>query len=142
MKDRLVPLTMEQARFERFVASAGIGSEPMAYFTPGVHRYPELDWTIYLTEDVSYIANEIDTFLTLLWHSDEPRLVGIKLSTLAHFRAQVERKQKLHTRTRLGAIVEAVYEQIDPEVRNPLAVNSETAYRQAIAFLGETQIDF
>jgi len=41
--------------------------------------FSAIDAMIYLREDVSYRAERVDPFLTVLWHPTEERLVGVKL---------------------------------------------------------------
>lgn len=47
--------------------------EPTAYFDP------EMDQLIYLRSNDSYRANRVDEHLTLLWHSQGPQLIGVKI---------------------------------------------------------------
>jgi hypothetical protein len=57
-------------------------------FSPKACYHQSMDFLIYLNEDCSYRADRVDKFLTLLWHPNEERLVGIKLkSFLALFNA-------------------------------------------------------
>lgn len=39
----------------------------------------EMDQLVFLREDVSFRADRVDEYLTLLWHPYEERLVGLKL---------------------------------------------------------------
>lgn len=48
-------------------------------FEPGASYSAPMDCIIYLREDVSYRAERIDQFLTILWHPDDERVVGVKL---------------------------------------------------------------
>jgi hypothetical protein len=41
--------------------------------------YPEMDFMLYLNEDCSYRADRVDQFLTILFHPDSEKVVGIKL---------------------------------------------------------------
>lgn len=51
----------------------------MSDFEPRVWFDREMDQLIYLHEDCSFRTDRVDPFLTLLWHPQEERLVGIKL---------------------------------------------------------------
>ncbi len=57
----------------------GLGNEPDAPFTPQVVMDLQLVQTAYLTEDVSYVRESIDDLLDLLWHPEEPRVIGVIL---------------------------------------------------------------
>jgi hypothetical protein len=59
--------------------TAAWGDGEVKEFKPGARYYEPMDCVIYLKEDVSYSADRIDTFLTLLWHPHENRPVGVKL---------------------------------------------------------------
>ena len=48
-------------------------------FKPHSRYHAGMDFLLYLKEDVSYRADRVDAFLTLLWHPYEDRLVGLKL---------------------------------------------------------------
>lgn len=48
-------------------------------FVPVARYYPAMDFLLYLNADCAYRADRVDTFLTLLWHPLEDRLVGLKL---------------------------------------------------------------
>ncbi len=48
-------------------------------FAPAARYYEPMDCVIYLKEDVSYRADRVDAFLTLLWHPNENKAVGVKL---------------------------------------------------------------
>lgn len=48
-------------------------------FQPCAHYYEAMDSVLYLQEDVSYRADRVDPFLTLLWHPQDDRVVGVKL---------------------------------------------------------------
>jgi len=61
----LLPTGREHFEFEAFEPCASY-SEPM-------------DQLIYLCEDVSYRADRVDQFLTILWHPHDERVIGIKL---------------------------------------------------------------
>jgi hypothetical protein len=55
------------------------GNTPLEPFQPCAHYYDAMDSVLYLQEDVSYRADRVDTFLTLLWHPQDDRVVGVKL---------------------------------------------------------------
>jgi hypothetical protein len=48
-------------------------------FEPVARYYGSMDFLLFLKEDVSYRADRVDPFLTVLWHPEEDRLVGVKL---------------------------------------------------------------
>ena len=54
-------------------------TSPGQTFVPGAQYYPAMDCLLYLEEDVSYRADRVDEFLTLLWQPYSLRLVGLKL---------------------------------------------------------------
>ena len=62
----------------RNLASA-VGAVGKTGFTPQARYLESMDFLIYLKEDVSYRADRVDSFLTVFWHPQEDRLVGIKL---------------------------------------------------------------
>lgn len=43
------------------------------------HYYAPMDFLLYLEEDLSYRADRVDHYLTLLWHPTEDRAIGVKL---------------------------------------------------------------
>lgn len=47
-------------------------------FVPGARYYADLDYLLYMQECRSYRADRVDDFLTVLWHPDEDRLIGVK----------------------------------------------------------------
>lgn len=47
-------------------------------FAPGARYYADLDYLLYMREPHSYRADRVDDFLTVLWHPDADRLVGVK----------------------------------------------------------------
>ena len=55
------------------------GNGPLSQFQPCAHYYEAMDVVLYLQEDVSYRADRVDGFLTLLWHPQEDRAIGVKL---------------------------------------------------------------
>lgn len=48
-------------------------------FEPRARYYAPMDCVIYLKEDLSYRADRVDDYLTLLWHPHERRAIGIKI---------------------------------------------------------------
>ena len=58
---------------------ADFGESTLGQFLPGARYYEPMDCVIYLKEDVSYRADRVDAFLTLLWHPQEQKAVGVKL---------------------------------------------------------------
>ena len=63
-----------------------IGEVAPAAYTPKdggfgpVARYDKsMDFLLYINEDCAYRADRVDAFLTVLWHPDDERLVGLKL---------------------------------------------------------------
>ena len=67
----------ELATLDELLADFGDGE--LRPFVPGALYYEPMDCVIYLKEDVSYRADRIDAFLTLLWHPRENKAVGVKL---------------------------------------------------------------
>jgi hypothetical protein len=58
---------------------AGWSETSIPEFVPAARYYAPMDSVVYLKEDVSYRADRIDAFLTLLWHPHEDRAVGLKI---------------------------------------------------------------
>lgn len=48
-------------------------------FVAGAKYDADLDMLLYLQEPVSFRADRVDAFLTLLWHPRDDRMVGVKL---------------------------------------------------------------
>jgi hypothetical protein len=48
-------------------------------FVAGARYYADMDYLLYMQEPCSYRADRVDEFLTVLWHPDDDRLVGVKL---------------------------------------------------------------
>ena len=63
-------------------------------FAPIARYYPSMDFVIYLKEDCSYRADRVDSFLTVLWHPYEQKLVGVKVKGFAFL---FERLKKIIT---------------------------------------------
>ncbi len=55
------------------------GRPEVAEFRPMARYFGPIDAMIYVRDDVSYRADRVDPFLTVLWHPTEDRLVGVKL---------------------------------------------------------------
>jgi len=51
-------------------------------FKPKVTYYSAMDFILYLTEDVSYRTEYVDSLLEILWHPQEDRMVGVKVSNV------------------------------------------------------------
>jgi hypothetical protein len=66
--------------------------ETIPDFVAAARYYAPMDSVLYLREDVSYRADRIDAFLTLLWHPYEERAVGLKIKG---FRFLFERLQAI-----------------------------------------------
>lgn len=60
----------------------------IAPFEPRALYYETMDFLLYLQEDLPYRADRIDPFLTLLWHPNEDRAIGVKIKG---FRSLFER---------------------------------------------------
>lgn len=56
-----------------------ISPSEIKVFIPCARYYEPMDMLLYLEEDVSYRADRVDVFLTLLWHPYEDRAIGVKL---------------------------------------------------------------
>ncbi len=69
MKDDFLANLLDSTRAED---SAKSGFKPVARY------FEALDCVIYLNEDVSYRADRVDTYLTLLWHPYADRVVGVR----------------------------------------------------------------
>lgn len=54
------------------------GPEGIPDFRACARYYPGMDFLLYLQEDSSFRADRVDRFLTLLWHPQEDRLIGLK----------------------------------------------------------------
>jgi|HubBroStandDraft_1064217.scaffolds.fasta_scaffold00104_23 hypothetical protein len=52
---------------------------PLGRFEPCARYYDAMDFLLYLQEDLSYRADRVDHYLTLLWHPLEDRAIGVKL---------------------------------------------------------------
>lgn len=58
----------------------GLIASEIKDFIPGAGYYPEMDWLIYLTEDVQYRSDQlIPGVVDVLWHPYENRIVGLKI---------------------------------------------------------------
>ena len=57
--------------------------EAIGGFVPVARYYPNMDFLLYLNEDCSFRAERVDAFLTVLWHPQEEKLVGLKLKGFA-----------------------------------------------------------
>lgn len=57
----------------------GAGPAELAEFQPCARYFAPLDCMIYLREDLPYRADRVDEFLTLLWHPQENRAIGVKI---------------------------------------------------------------
>jgi hypothetical protein len=55
------------------------GDGELQSFKPTARFYEAMDCVIYLTDDLAYRADRVDGFLTLLWHPNEDKLIGVKL---------------------------------------------------------------
>lgn len=67
------------------------------HFEPFAEYDHEMDFMIYLREECSYVADRMSTFLTVLWHPYEPRIVGVKVKgchfLFGHLRDLLELKE-------------------------------------------------
>lgn len=61
------------------LATENRATRPKDRFEPIARYYPEMDLLLFLNEECSYRSDRIDPFLTVLWHSKDERLVGLKL---------------------------------------------------------------
>lgn len=48
-------------------------------FVAGAKYDADMDFLLYLQEPLSYRADRVDAFLTLLWHPRDDRMIGVKL---------------------------------------------------------------
>src|SRR3954469_24361559 len=48
-------------------------------FVAGAKYDPDMDMLVYQQEPYSFRADRVDGFLTILWHSREDRIIGVKL---------------------------------------------------------------
>ena len=48
-------------------------------FEPFAKYHKSMDFLLYLNTDCAYRADRVDIFLTVLWHPNEQRIVGLKL---------------------------------------------------------------
>ncbi len=55
------------------------GEYEFSPFEPCASYSAPMDCIVYLREDVSYRADRVDQFLTILWHPADDRVVGVKL---------------------------------------------------------------
>ena len=67
-----------------------------------------MDHLVYLTEDVSYVADRVDRFLTILWHPSENRLVGIKLKGFRYLFTTVRATWKHLTERHFSQVITLV----------------------------------
>jgi len=61
---------------QKLIASTGASE---GQFKPVARYYANMDFLLYVNEDCSYSAERVNPFLTVLWHPQEERLVGIRL---------------------------------------------------------------
>ena len=69
----------------------GDGMAETPPFKPAAWYYPEMDYVLFQREDCSYRAERVGPFLDLLWHPEEDRVVGIKLSSFRFLAGQARR---------------------------------------------------
>ncbi len=69
-----------------------LAREALKPFGKCARFYGPMDHILYLEEDVAYRADRVDPFLTLLWHPEEERAVGVKLKG---FRFLFERMKEI-----------------------------------------------
>ena len=55
-----------------------------APFEPCASYNAPMDQIIYLREDVSFRADRVDQFLTILWHPHDEKVVGIKIKGIRY----------------------------------------------------------
>ncbi len=67
------------------------GDIPFTEFDPYARYYEAMDVVLYLQEDVSYRADRVDGYLTLLWHPHEDRAIGVKLKGWRHLFTRLQR---------------------------------------------------
>ena len=60
-------------------------------FVPVARYFPDMDYVLYLNTDCSYRADRVDTFLTVLWHPQEDKLVGVKLKGFRFIFSQLQK---------------------------------------------------
>ena len=70
---------MEINCFEQLIESVGIEKVPEGTFTPVAKYYSDMDCLSYVNLDCSYRTERVDAYLTVFWHPQEDRLVGVKL---------------------------------------------------------------
>lgn len=49
------------------------------YDRPVVCHHDSMDFILYLEDDLAYRADRVDSYLTVLWHPHDERIVGLKL---------------------------------------------------------------
>jgi hypothetical protein len=81
------------------------GRPTAAEFKPMSRYSGPNDAMLYVREDVSYRADRVDPFLTILWHPSEWRLVGVKLKG---FRFLFERLLAIDPELKKGDFVDFV----------------------------------
>jgi hypothetical protein len=94
-------------------------AEPFGAFEPCARYHASMDCVIYLNEDLSYRADRVDQFLTILWHPEMELAVGIKLKG---FRFLFERIQTVQ-RTLGHELPESAFLPLITAVEMALTVN-------------------
>ena len=115
-------------------------------FAPVARYYPEMDFVLYLNEDCSYRADRVDTFLTVLWHPLDNRLVGVKIKGFKFIFTQLEKiiddlndkdfipLVKAIEIALVGGYAEALMDQVERE-------RNLRFYTDAIKLVGEVQVE-
>lgn len=99
--------------------------EPIAWFDR------EMDQLIYMEVDVSYTAERVDPFLTLLWDPDtREKLAGIKLKGIRHFFEDLKREGAITSDSRLINLI-TVFSRILVESLGPGMIGELESQYQA-----------
>jgi hypothetical protein len=84
--------------------AAGRATTDDGVFVAITRYYAPMDYLLYLTEDVSYRADRVDEFLTVLWHPYEDRLIGLKFKGFRVLLRQVKAALGLQERDYLSLV--------------------------------------
>lgn len=105
-------------------------------FCPFARYVRGWDALIWVNADVSYRADRVDSFLTLFWHPQEERLVGIKLKGFRFIFTQVRDALRLREEDWIPLVkaLEAALERDGENLREDCERKRLEGYKKATRF--------
>ncbi len=152
-------MSLEGMSLDALLSAWGEEIQP---FSPVARYYDAMDCVIYLREDIAYVANRVDSFLTLLWHPSGDKLVGVKLKGFRFLFGRLQailrdsdvtvedrefvplvRALELALTTRLSALFEKALEASEAETAalEERRKETESLYRQASEFVDSVTVN-